>query len=292
MPIVDFNTPEPWDSLRIWRSPVTSMLRQKVSESGVHKSSGSVLEAWKNIPQVFVGFCRFPIMQINDRFRGPNMPKNLNIGPGDRVLLMGDVYGWTAESLAENVPLANFVSVDSTPLTQARCSLTETNYLRNRIVVAGVTGGSIDLVLSHLDNGLQRASRTVLDEDASDQASRDRIITELGGLPTHCITTGMFNYMFDSECVDMSARLHDMNPGRVFHIVNTFNKPAHGKAEMEPALNWKWATQDQPRDTFIRNEVGDIRPLDSESNIEARSWKALLPNDWIVPEGTSYNVYF
>lgn len=290
MPIVDFNTPEPWDSHRIWRFKATSRIRQRVAESGV-RSDKSVLADWKGVPQIHVGFCRFMIMQYNKSFRVPKIPKNLNIDAGDRVLLMSDVYGWTAEALAEAMPDTTFVSTYASPLAQARNSETETAYLQSEIAKAGVTGAVADMALAELDDGLPRARRPVLDEDAASNGSRQRIRNELGGAPTHCITVGMFQFLFDNECVDISARLHDMGSGPVFHIVNPFSKPTHGRPEPEPALNWKHISGDASRDTMIADKDSNTRSFDAEPGIEARSWKGLLPNDWIVPR-TTYNAHF
>ena len=293
MPIVDFNTSEPWDSHRIWRWQITRRIRQKIAESGTRASDSqeSVLADWNGVPAIHVGFHRYMVMRDNRVHRATKLPKSLNITAGDRVLLMGDVYGWTAEALAEAVPGATFVSVDATPLTQARASQTETAYLQSQIADAGVTGAMAAMVLAEIDDGLPRARRTVVDEDAANRGSRNRIRNELGGAPTHSLTMGMFNFLFDSEAVDISARLHDMGDAPVFHIVNPFNKPGHGKPEPEPALNWKHIAGDQPRDTMVADKDSNTRPLDAEPGIEARSWKALLPDDWIVPH-TSYSAHF
>lgn len=293
MPIVDFNDPEPWDSHRIWRYQITRRIRQKIAESGVRSDDPqkSVLADWNGVPAIHVGFHRFMIMQYNRAHRSPLLPKSLNIVAGDRVLLMGDVYGWTAEALAEALPGATFVAVDDRPLIQARGSQTETAYLQSQIAAAGVTGDTAAMVLAEIDDGLPRARRTVVDEDASNQGSRNRIRNELGGDPTHCVTIGMFNFLFDSECADISARLHDMGSAPVFHVVNPFSKPAHGRPEPEPALNWKHISGDAPRDTMVADKDSNVRSLDAEPGIGARSWKALLPDDWVVPRG-SYTAHF
>ncbi len=291
MPIVDFNDPAPWDSLRIWRFQVTRAIHADIAVNSPRVPGKSVFDGFPNIPPIHVGFHRFMMMRENRGNVASKMPRSLNITSGDRVLLMGDVYGWVAEALAEAMPSVSWVSSDDTPLTQARNSETETTYLRSRITAAGVTGADVDTVLGKLDDGLPRSRRTVLDEDAADNGSRQRIRNELGGAPTHAITMGMYNFLFDSEAADISARLHDMGTGPVFHVVNPFRKPAHGNPELEPVLNWKHLTEDRVRDTMIRDSDGNTRSLDDEPNIGARSWKALLPNDWIVPHNT-YNAHF
>ena len=293
MPIVDFNTAEPWDSHRIWRWQIVKRIRQKIAESGVRSPDPqkSVLADWHGVPKIFVGFHRYMVMRHNRVHRATKLPRNLNIAAGDRVLLLGDVYGWTAEALAEAVPGATFVSVDATPLTQGRASQTETAYLRSQIAAAGVTGATAAMVLAEIDDGLPRARRVVVDEDAANRGSRNRIRNELGGAPTHSLTVGVFNFLFDAECADISARLHAMGGAPVFHIVSPFNKPAHGRPEPEPALNWKHISGDQARDTMIADRDSNTRSLDAEPGIEARSWKALLPDDWIVPHST-YSAHF
>lgn len=267
-----------------------------MAESGIRSGNPqeSILKDWhaSKVPKIHVGFHRFCIMQDNRRHRAVKMPKNLNINAGDRVLLMGDVYGWTAEALAEAVPGATFVAVDPTPLTQTRASQTETAYLQQQVLQAGIPSFTPvwNMVMAKIDDGLPRARRVVVDEDLANEGSRNRARNELGGAPTHCMTMGMFNFLFDSECSDISARLNDMGTGPVFHIINPFRKPAHGKPEPEPSLNWKHISEDRPRDTMIENQNKDTRSLDEEPGIEAKSWKALLPNDWIVPH-SSYNAY-
>ena len=273
MPIVDFDDPAVWDTGRIWRIGTGFYL----------PGSGP---DWR---EVKLNFHRAVIMPENIR-RAPMLIKNLGIGAGDRVLLMGDVYGWTAESLRTELPPATFVACDSGTLTQARKTQTETAAIRAAIAAAGVdpdTGRGAE-ALAALDDELPRARVAVLDEDAASNRSRNAIRNVLGGLPTYALTVGMCNFLIDTEAAQVSANLHEFTGVKVAHIINPFDprglkRDDNGDVvpEPRPYLNWKHISGVEPRVDY----------LDAELSIGVRSWKGLLPNDWVVPDD-SYNAYF
>lgn len=287
MPIVDFNTAEPWDSFRIWRYNISERARARIATSGLRGTElQTALDPWKGL-KVRMGFCRYGVMRDNI-VRAERLATALHISPGDRILLHGDVYGWTAEAMEDILPGANWVACDDNPLTQTRKTLSETSVLTQSLIDQGLDSSQRATVLAEIDDGVVRGRRIVIDEDASNRGSRKRINDALGGTPTHVITVGMLNFLDDVECADLSNRMRSLG-GRVCHIVTPFSKPSHGKPEPFPPLNWKHISENRVRDTQVDRGGGDIRDLDSETNISSRNWistNGLVNGDTIIHSGS------
>ena len=77
-----------------------------------------------------------------------------------------------------------------------------------------------------------------------------------------------------------SADFHQA-AGQVAHVVSVFDARSASEDEPDPVNNWKRISEDKALTDKI----------ESQPWFTSRSWKALLPDDWIVVNG-SYGAYF
>ena len=265
MPIVDANDPAIWDVGTQW----------DVGTGFYLPGSGP------NWREVRVGYVR--------ALFGPDgaggscaagLIESLNLTVADRVLLVGDTFGWVAEAMAARG--INAMAAENGTYSQAAKDETETAMIRARIVAAGLdpdTGVGAQC-LTALDDGGLRARMSVLDEGMATNGSRNRVSNSLGGNPTWAITMGVATWATDAEMVKLSADLHRF-AANVAHVLTPYDDNRASEDEPDPVNNWKRVSEDRA----LTNKI------ESQPWFTSRSWKALLPDDWIVVIG-SYNAYF
>jgi len=296
MPIVDPNDPMTWDV-----HPERRRGQWNIG-TGIFKLDGGPM--W-SAHEVRVGYCRFIHRRSADR-SARNLIRTCGLSPADRVLLVGDNWGFVTEAMRSL--RINAVPTDNAPYVHSIKAQSEDSHYLSRIAAAGITdadGGYIDNrsdfvptngrriitstpvadILAILSDGGPRARVTVLDEGMENQGSRNRIKTELGGDPTWVISKGSLQWLEDVECTDLSSRMAATG-SVVAHIITPFSsggikRDSEGRIDPEPnPNNWKWITGTQTR----------VGYLDDDVKTAARSWKGLLPADRFIHVG-SYNIY-
>ena len=270
MPIVDPNDPQVWDV-----HPDRDAGQWNVGTGFYLPGSGP------NWREVRVGYIR--------KLFGPDgaadgqasaLIKSLDLVVADRVLLVGDNFGWMTEAFAARG--INAVAADNGAYSQMAKDETETAMIRARIVAAGLdpdTGVGAQ-ALAALDDGGLRARAPVLDEGMETNGSRNRVSNSLGGNPTWAITMGVATWATDAEMVKLSVDLHAF-AAEVAHVLTPYDDNRASEDEPDPVNNWKRVSEDKA----LTNKI------ETQPWFTSRSWKALLPDDWIVVTG-SYNAYF
>ena len=270
MPIVDPNDPQVWDV-----HPDRAAGQWSVGTGFYLPGSGP------NWREVRVGYIRAlfgPDGSAGKEAAG--LIKSLNLTAADRAVLVGDNFGWVAEAFAARG--INAVAADNGAYSQTAKDQTETAMIRARIVAAGLepdTGIGAQ-ALAALDDGGVRARVPVLDEGMATNGSRDRVSNALGGDPTWAVTMGVATWATDAEMVKLSADLHKF-AAEVAHVLTPYDDTHASEYEPDPVNNWKRISEDQA----LTNKI------ETQPWFTSRSWKALLPDDWIVVTG-SYNAYF
>ena len=180
-----------------------------------------------------------------------------NLTAADRVLIVGGGFGWTAEALSElGVPT---ICTDVSKYIQDNKSTTEDSEISSAITAAGLSptsGEGLQHYTRLLAGGI-RTRATVLEEDSSNTASRNRVKNAFSGNITLIITEDIITSLTDAECAAVQSAIEKYGAGRICHFVTEF-------ANANPPFN------------FNSKSLAD--------------WKLMFPTSTIVADGYKYRV--
>lgn len=200
-------------------------------------------------PEVRLGYCR-SIGFEQARLNAAAFVSLLTLTPTTPIVIIGAGFGWTAEVLSQSpYTMTSVISVDVSTWIQANKSLSETADISARIVAAGLdplTGRGAELLARHADGGT-RARVSILNEDLSSNASRNRVKQAIANqTPAWCVTEFMLESLTDAECQQASTRAHGFSGAtKLAHLIDSQLPPGFNVKTLE---QWKTLI---PTDTFI-----------------------------------------
>lgn len=160
------------------------------------------------------------------------------------------------------------------------------------IVLQGLdpdSGTGATLFNATFDGGT-KARVPILDEDLSNNGSRNRVRNQNGGVDyDYAISERVIESLEDAECVTLSSNMHQVATN-VVHLFEMFIPYKSTESEPNP-WNWKWPDANEPL-LPKWGQVDDFTnaQLAAEPWYTTNNWKALLPSDTFVKVGT-YKVY-
>ncbi len=192
------------------------------------------------------------------RRHAEGLVRALGLTDGQRIGIAGGGFGWTAEELARLLPNSRIVTTDTSSWVHANKDLPATANYRAAIQKAGLdpdSGGGAAL-LAEMDDGGAQARVTILDEELSNDGSRNRVRQAVGGTLDWAISEEVLPWLVDNECVELDGWMRRLAPN-IAHLLTPYR--ANVAAEPEPPPVWNWKTGDD--------------------------WKLMLPDSTIVTVG-------
>ena len=177
----------------------------------------------------------------------------------DKVLVVGAGFGWTVEAL--NDLGIETVGTDVSQYIQGNKGTSEDAEISDAISLTGMNPANGE-GLVHFNRlrgaGGARCKATVLNEDSSNNASRNRVKRALtNGSFTLVITEDLVTSLTDSECATVQGFIENYQALRICHFVTEFANPN------APFF-------------FNSKSIGE--------------WKATFPTSTIVADGYTYRV--
>ena len=174
----------------------------------------------------------------------------------DKVLVVGAGFGWTVEALVDLGIEA--IGADVSAYIQNNKGTSEDSEVAEAITAVGLSPTSGEgLVHFNRLRSTQRTKANILNENSSNNASRNRVKRAFSGDITLIITEDLVTSLSDAECAQLQGFIENYAPPRVCHFVTEFANP------------------DAP---FFFN---------SKSLAE---WKATFPTSTIIADGYKYRV--
>ena len=182
--------------------------------------------------------------------------QHFGLTAADRVLVVGAGFGWTVEALVDLGIEA--IGADVSAYIQNAKGTSEDAEVAEAITAVGLNPASGEGLL-HFNRlrSTQRTNAIILNEDSSNNASRNRVKRAFSSDPTLIITEDLVTSLSDTECLQLQNLIVAYATQRICHFVTEFANP------------------DAP---FFFN---------SKSLAE---WKVLFPTSTIVADGHVYRV--
>jgi hypothetical protein len=174
----------------------------------------------------------------------------------DRVLVVGAGFGWTVEALVDLGIEA--IGADVSAYIQNNKGTSEDSEVAEAISAVGLNPAAGEGLL-HFNRlrSTQRTKANILNEDSSNNASRNRVKRAFSSDITLIITEDLVTSLSDAECTQVQGFIEAYATQRICHFVTEFANP------------------DAP---FFFN---------SKSLAE---WKVLFPTSTIIADGYVYRV--
>lgn len=139
----------------------------------------------------------------------------------DSVIIFGGAFGWLGEALKAKLPGLEAVSVDISDYVHAVKDLSPDDELIESIRASGYdeTAGIGLQLFNWFSDPAPRASITVLNEDLSNNGSRNRVRTALPKLPTRIITEEVWQTLTPAEQTTYQNRLGQFGI-ELIHIID------------------------------------------------------------------------
>lgn len=179
-----------------------------------------------------------------------------------RLVVAGAAYGWSLETLIDELGFAQVLAVDTSAYTNANLTTNEDADVAAAITAVGLnpaSGEGLTLFNRFRDGGGARSRKAtlVLNENLASNASRNRVRNRMGAPHTYEIfTEDMLTSLTDSECQQASQNAHQVSSGRVSHLVTTLQFGGGAGYNWKSLEEWKALI---PADVFI--EVESYRTL-------------------------------
>ena len=175
----------------------------------------------------------------------------------DRVLVVGGGFGWTAEALSDLG--IETICADVSAYIQNTKGTSEDSEVAAAITAVGLdpSSGEGMVHFNRLRGNGVRTRATVLNEDSSNNASRNRVKRAFSSDITLIITEDLVTSLSDAECAQVQGFITNYAVQRICHFVTEFANP-------NPPFNFN-----------------------SKSLAE---WKAVFPTSTIVADGYPYRV--
>lgn len=163
------------------------------------------------------------IMQPLQQKWWANLVPLLGITAADRVCVIGAGFGWGVEALLAEAPGVTAIGIDISDYINAEKGTDEDADLDAAITAVGLDPAT--------DRGAQiktrfrrdgpRAKVTILQEDLSNNGSRNRVRNAIGGLdPTWIITEDTVQTMPDAELTQYTGYANDFTGAQVVHFLS------------------------------------------------------------------------
>lgn len=228
-------------------------------------SAGVEPEGTTGRPEVVLHYNRYAFLAWH-RKRMINVAAALGWTSGKRLVIAGCAFGWSLETLLDELGFAQVLGVDTSAYTNSNLTTNEDAEIAAAITAVGLnpaSGEGLTLFNRFRDGGGPRSRKNtlVLNENLSSNASRNRVRNAMGAPHTYEIfTEDMLTSLTDAECLLASQNAHQVSngtpPGRVSHLVTTTQfggAPGYNNKTLE---QWKALI---PADTFV--EVESYRVL-------------------------------
>lgn len=211
------------------------------------------------------------------RRHAEGLVRALGLADGQSLGIAGGGFGWIAEELARLLPSSRIITTDTSSLVHAQKDLPATANYRAAIAKAGLDpdSGEGAALLADMDDGGAQARVTIVDEDLSNNSSRNRVRQAVGGALDWAISEEVLPWLIDDECVALDGWMHDLAPN-VAHLLTPYR--AHIATEPEPEPVWNWKHPGAPND-------GVVQKMWDQPWYTVDSWKALVPGSTIVTVG-------
>lgn len=238
-------------------------------------------------PRIRLGYLRFA-QQLRDRNKALAIEAALSaLGaqPDHRILVLGAGFGWSANELRGRFASGVVVGTETGAWIQSVKATDETDEINAALdgatrwtqadpnAPANLTPAERATWMGRLNMGA-RGVGELLDEDAVAGGSRNNIKSALGiARNARCewvVTEQVLPWLTDAECVDLSARAHDLGLN-VVHYLTPYDDRQADPDEPNP-WNWKRLQAGDPVSQHLLDQ-----PWYTEDN-----WKTLLPNDVVM----------
>ncbi len=145
-----------------------------------------------------------------------------SITSNDSIILVGGAFGWTGEWIEQKTG-ASVVSVDTSSWINADQANSGDDELREAIIAGGLdpdSGFGLE-IFNKFSDPLPRCriSGGVINEDMSNNGSRQRIIAKLPKAPTLIITEEMWQLLTPAEQTEYADRLTNFGVA-VVHVID------------------------------------------------------------------------
>ena len=167
----------------------------------------------------------------------PDLIRVLDLQTSDRIVIVGCAFGWSIEALNE-LGFNNVVGTDTSQYIQIAKLIPEDNEL-------ALIGGAEFVSKLSAREGEPRTlvANKILDEAISNNASRNRVRTAVGGTPQWTISEGVLESLTNAEAQALSSNMRTLG-GTVVHRITyptslpgyNQNTPEQWKALLTPDL--------------------------------------------------------
>src|SRR3990172_8682695 len=176
-----------------------------------------------------------------------------------RLVIVGCGFNWTAEVLETELGMNRVIGLDVSVYIQAAKSQNEDDDIRAAIQAVGLStsfGDGMTLFSALRGDGGPRAKKAadILNENIRTNASRNRVKQYISGAANfEGLSENVLESLTDAECAQLSGYAHQLTSGRISHFLDCLPNIPNDET-------WNAKTLEQ--------------------------WKALLPNDTVVENGT------
>lgn len=171
-----------------------------------------------------------------------------------RIMIVGSGYGWVAEVLEQQYGYTSIVCVDTSPYIQSTQDTSEEAEIDAAITAVGLNPnsgeGAQKKAKLFTPGNRRRHSRAVMNENLSNNGSRNRVKNQLGDIDTG-ITEEVITTLTNTEVVTLASQIAQVNPAmQVIHLT-TERLPNNNQ---DPSYNWKSLAEWKalvPANTFV-----------------------------------------